>query len=251
MNPVQTASVSQLGRLRERMLATAYSNADFWTQRTAFLTDQAVAALGRLDPEVAEALAGSLLTREAPITDTEILTAASDAGVDTSTWASRRETIRAYSRDADSLPAESGPGVAAERVWASLYHHHPRIAAALAILLRDLPPTWEEDLFTRPAPAPITDRAGSVSCGPEIAPCAPHDPEDCEACIEAGEPCRYHAGFAAGQDYQAALITTALTDPLAAEQLHDRHAAVETAKTCRAVTLPARHTPAPFPVAAS
>ncbi|MFB8137458.1 hypothetical protein [Streptomyces mirabilis] len=33
---------TQLARLRTRMLATAYSNADFWTQRTAFLTDQAV-----------------------------------------------------------------------------------------------------------------------------------------------------------------------------------------------------------------
>ncbi|MGW2612274.1 hypothetical protein ACWC4A_49630 [Streptomyces mirabilis] len=38
---------TQLARLRTRMLATAYSNADFWTQRTAFLTDQAVAALAR------------------------------------------------------------------------------------------------------------------------------------------------------------------------------------------------------------
>ncbi|MFI0020327.1 hypothetical protein [Streptomyces griseus] len=230
MNPVQTASVSQLGRLRERMLATAYTNADYWTRHIAFLTDQAVAALAHRDPEAAEALAGSLLAREEPLYDAEILTAASDAGIDTSTWAARREAVQTYSRDADSVPPQTGPAVAADRVWASLYHHYPQIAAALVVLLRDLPPTWDQDLFTKLSLLPATDPVGSEVCGPEIAPYDPHDPENCEACIEAGEPCRHHGGFAAGQDYQTALIMTALTDPLAAEQLHDRHAAVETAK---------------------
>jgi hypothetical protein len=42
------------------MLATAYSNADIWRQRTAFLTDQAVAVLARRDPAAAETLAASL-----------------------------------------------------------------------------------------------------------------------------------------------------------------------------------------------
>lgn len=52
-----TNGTTQLTRLRTRMLAAAYSNTDFWVQRTAFVTDQAVAALARLDPTTAEALA--------------------------------------------------------------------------------------------------------------------------------------------------------------------------------------------------
>ncbi|MET7355887.1 hypothetical protein [Streptomyces mirabilis] len=63
------------------MLATAYSNADIWTQRTALLTDQAVAVLARRDP-AAEALAASLLAPEI-LHDTQILGAAVEAGIDT------------------------------------------------------------------------------------------------------------------------------------------------------------------------
>ncbi|MCX5063758.1 hypothetical protein OG895_43485 [Streptomyces sp. NBC_00201] len=55
-------NTTHLTRLRTRMLATAYSNADFWARRWAFLTDQAVGTLARRDPAAAEALAASLLT---------------------------------------------------------------------------------------------------------------------------------------------------------------------------------------------
>ncbi|MGP4051225.1 hypothetical protein [Streptomyces sp. 2A115] len=45
-----------LARLRARMLATAFSNADLWTRRSAFLTDQAVAGLAPCDRGAAETL---------------------------------------------------------------------------------------------------------------------------------------------------------------------------------------------------
>jgi hypothetical protein len=64
------------------MPATAYSNADIWRQRTAFLTDQAVAVLARRDPAAAETLAASLLAPEI-LHDTQILGAAVEAGIDT------------------------------------------------------------------------------------------------------------------------------------------------------------------------
>ncbi|GHD79602.1 hypothetical protein GCM10010317_100470 [Streptomyces mirabilis] len=138
---------TQLARLRTRMLATAYSNADFWTQRTAFLTDQAVAALARRDPAAAEDLAASLLA-PAILHDTQILGAAVEAGIDTSAWEKRREKTRTYTRDAYELPPQFDPATEAKRIWASLYDHYPQIAAALVVLLREMPSTWHEDLFT-------------------------------------------------------------------------------------------------------
>lgn len=45
-----TDTTTPLTRLRTRLLAAAYTNADFWTRRTALLTDQALAALARRWP---------------------------------------------------------------------------------------------------------------------------------------------------------------------------------------------------------
>ncbi|GAA2767523.1 hypothetical protein GCM10010103_65650 [Streptomyces paradoxus] len=99
-----TDTTTNLTRLRARMLATAFSNADIWTRSSAFLTDQAVAALARCDRAAAEALAASLLAPEF-LHDTQVLGAAVEAGIDTSTWEERRENIRAYAREAYELPA--------------------------------------------------------------------------------------------------------------------------------------------------
>ncbi|MEU1457732.1 hypothetical protein [Streptomyces avermitilis] len=106
---------TQLARLRTRMLATAYSNADIWTQRTAFLTDQAGAVLARRDPAAAEALAASLLAPEI-LHDTQILGAAVEAGIDTSAWEERREKTRTYTRDAYELPPQFDPATEAKRI---------------------------------------------------------------------------------------------------------------------------------------
>ncbi|MEU2739378.1 hypothetical protein ABZ656_29425 [Streptomyces sp. NPDC007095] len=230
-----TDNTTQLTRLRTRMLATAYSNADNWTQRTAFLTDQAVAALARRDPAAAEALAASLLAPEI-LHDTQILGAAVEAGIDTSTWEERREKTRTYAREAYELPPQFDPATEAKRIWASLYDHYPQIAAALAVSLREMPPTWHEDLFTSSPHSPAaTLRTVLELPGPETAPYDALDWEDCPACAEAQDQCRYHRGVFAGIEYQRALITTAMTDHTAIDQLMQRHAELE-ASTARAAT---------------
>jgi hypothetical protein len=223
---------TQLTRLRTRMLATAYSNADFWARRWAYFTDQAVGALARRDPAAAEALAAALLAPEI-VHDTHILGAAVEAGIDTSTWQERREKIRTYAREAHELPPQFDPDTEAERIWSSLYEHHRPTAAALALFLRSLPPTWHEDLFTRSPDSPADRRQASELPGPETAPYDPLDWEDCPACSEAQDQCRYHAGVFAGMEYQRALIQTALSDHTAIDQLEQRHIELE-ASTARA-----------------
>ena len=154
-----TDSTTQLTRLRARMLATAYSNADIWTQRTAFLTDQAVAALARRDPAAAEALAASLLTPEFH-RDPQILGAAIEAGIDTSGWEERREKTRTYAREAYELTPRFDPETEATRIWASLYDHYPQIAAALAAFLaRCRPPGARTCSPAAPAPPSPTRRS--------------------------------------------------------------------------------------------
>ncbi|MEU9471295.1 hypothetical protein AB0D78_32665 [Streptomyces avermitilis] len=221
-----TDSTTHLTRLRTRMLATAYSNADHWTQHTAFLTDQAMAALARRAPDAAEDLAASLLAPEI-LHDIQILGAAVEAGIDTSTWEERREKIRTYARDAHELPPKPDPATEAKRIWASLYDNYPQIAAALALFLHEMPPTWHEDLFTISPHSPAARRTASELPGPETAPYDPLDWEDCPACAEAQDQCRYHRGVFAGMEYQRPLIQTASTDHTAIDQLQQRHAELE------------------------
>lgn len=154
-----TDTTTHLTRLRTRLLAAAYANADFWTRRTALLTDQSLAALARRDPTAAEDLAARQLAPEF-LHDTQILGAAIDAGIDTGHWEERREKIRADAREASELAPQSDPATEAKRIWAPLYDHYPTIAAALIDFLTDLPPTWREDLFTRSSlsPAPPARR---------------------------------------------------------------------------------------------
>ncbi|MBZ6295820.1 hypothetical protein KVH30_34950 [Streptomyces olivaceus] len=54
------------------------------------------------------------------------------------------------------------------------------------------------------------------------------DWEDCPACAEAQDQCRYHRGFAAGMEYQRDLIITVLTDHAAIDQLQQRHGELKT-----------------------
>ncbi|MDQ1022440.1 hypothetical protein QF035_000022 [Streptomyces umbrinus] len=222
-----TDSTTQLTRLRARMLATAYSNADIWTRRSAFLTDQAVAALARCDRAAAETLAAQLLAPEF-LSDPQILGAAIEAGIDTNGWEERREKTRTYTREAHELAPRFDPETEATRIWSSLYDHYPQIAAALAAFLSEMPPTWREDLFTNSSPySPAVHRQVSERPGPETAPYDALGWEDCPACAEAQDQCRYHAGFFAGMEYQRDLIQTALTDHTAIDHLQQRHTELE------------------------
>ena len=221
---------THLTRLRTRLLGAAYANADFWTQRTALLTDQALAALADRDPAAAEDLARHQTDPDF-LTDTRVLDAAVQAGIDTSCWKERRDTIRDYAREADWPTTGTDPDTEAKRLWASLYTNYPAIAQALAASLTGLPPTWREDLFTRtylfPAPnGPATPQYP----GPETAP-YDDDWEDCPACTEAQDSCRYHSGVSAGMEYQADLIKTLLTDHQATEYVQQRHSELEARPT--------------------
>ncbi|MER5719668.1 hypothetical protein [Streptomyces sp. NPDC002132] len=222
-----TDTTTHLTRLRTRLLAAAYANADFWTRRTALLTDQALAALARRDPTAAEDLAARQLAPEF-LHDTQILGAAVEAGIDTSHWEERRDKIRAYSREAFELPGQFDPATEAKRIWASLYDHYPTIASALIDFLTDLPPTWREDLFTRSSLSPAPTRPATPELpGPETAPYDDQSWEDCEACAEAQDSCRYHQGVYVGMAYQADLIKTLLADGAATEYVQQRHAELE------------------------
>lgn len=239
-NPAPHTTTPHLTRLRTRMLATAYANADFWTRRNALMVDQAVAVLARLDPTVAENLARSVDFLECQ-SDTRILGAAVEAGIDTTGWEERREKTRAYS-EGTPICAGFDPDGEAKRIWGSLYSHYPQIAQALAELLLDLPDTWRQDLFTRGLPSPLPQQRPEQP-GPET---APYDTcwEDCEACTEAQGLCRYHRGVQDGIEYQLDLIRTVLTDPIAAEQLEERHA--ELARTAPDTTAAAGDDDAAF-----
>ncbi|MFK4103228.1 hypothetical protein ACI2L1_24730 [Streptomyces sp. NPDC019531] len=222
-----TDTTTRLTHLRTRLLGAAYANADFWTQRSALLTDQALAALADRDLAAAEDLAHRQMDPDF-LNDTRVMGAAIQAGIDTSHWEERREKIRDYAREADWLNAASDPDTEAKRLWSSLYDHYPAIAQALAAFLTELPPTWREDLFTRTYlfPAPNGPARPQLP-GPETAPYDDMNWEDCPACAEAQDQCRYHRGVVAGMEYQRDLITTALTDHAAIDQLQQRHTELE------------------------
>lgn len=92
----------------------------------------------------------------------------------------------------------------AARVWAELMRHHPALAAALAVHLRQMPDDWPLRLFGAGRPDAALDLPPTPPGRlPEIAPVDPDaSMEDCPACgerIEADLPaCRYHAGWNAG-----------------------------------------------------
>ncbi|MER6273904.1 hypothetical protein [Streptomyces sp900105755] len=216
-----TDTVSRLTRLRTRLLGAAYANADMWTQRSALLTDQALAALADRDSAAAEDLAHRQMDPNF-LNDTRILGAAVQAGIDTGHWEERREKVRAYSREADWMPAVADPDTEAKRLWASLYNHYPAIAQALATHLAGLPPTWQQDLFTRTYLFPgLTRPAIPQLPGPETAPYDDQSWEDCAACTEAQDSCSFHKSVYTGMAYQGDLIKTLLADHQTTEYTSD------------------------------
>ncbi|MFF3505415.1 hypothetical protein [Streptomyces sp. NPDC003247] len=231
-----TDTTTALTRLRTRLLSAAYANADFWTQRTALLTDQALAALADRDPAAAEDLAHRQMDPDF-LNDTRVLSAAIQAGIDTSHWKERRDKMRDYAREADWLNTRTDPDTEAKRLWASLYDHYPVIAQALAAFLTGLPPTWREDLFTRTYlfPDPNGPAAPQLP-GPETAPYDEQSWEDCLACAEAQDSCRFHKGVSVGMHYQTDLIKTLLSDGQATEYVQQRHAELETSAAQPATT---------------
>lgn len=218
-----------LPRLRRQLLSTAYGNTDYRYQRLASLASQALAQLDRHSTPGAEQLADRFLRPDyIGLTEDQAITEAAAAGIDTSGWEERREHVRSYARGAHSVTPDSAPSAAARRLWASLFEHYPATAAALAEYLTGLPPTWRIDLFQTDdltqVPAEPRDRAGA---GPETAPYNGRDWEDCSACSEANDLCRYHAGFLAGEQHTRDLLAVLATDSIALDQLRERHDEIE------------------------
>lgn len=219
-----TSPSQSLLRLRRQLLSTAYGNTDHRYQLLASLADQALARLDRHSPTGADQLADSYLRPECiGITEEQTLMDADALGIDTSGWVERRDRIRSYAREAQAIP-DGTQTDDAQRMWAALFEHTPAVAAALADHLTGLPPTWRQDLFQ-------TDDLGQIPAephqrgnnGPEIAPYNSTDWEDCSACAEAQDLCRYHSGFLAGEQYLRGLLATLATDSIALEQLQDRN----------------------------
>ncbi|MEU2855560.1 hypothetical protein [Streptomyces syringium] len=225
MNALATTA---LVRMRSRLLSAAYGNTDVRYQLLASWTDRALAALARHSTDEAEQLAARFLEPNYIGIEDQALKEAAAAGIDTAGWEQKRARIHSYAQRAYALATDSEPATEAKRIWASLYDHYPSVAAALADYLTGLPPTWRQDLFqtddtTRvPAATSHTDDAP----GPETAPYGT-DWEDYAARSEGQDFCRYHAGFHAGEQYIRELQATLATDPIALDQLQERHLGIE------------------------
>lgn len=94
---------------------------------------------------------------------------------------------------------------AARTLWEHLVQWQPATAADLAIHLRAMPDDWPLRLFDvgRPDAALALPPGAEGEQYPDRAPeIAPYDDissfEDCPACGEAGDNCRFHTGHAAG-----------------------------------------------------
>lgn len=105
----------------------------------------------------------------------------------------------------------------AAELWDQLVTYQPATAAALTEKLRALPEDWPLRVFG-------VGRAGAALALAPAAPAAPEVPpwsddwENCPACGEDGDLCRWHAGWAGGQAVEHAavfqpMVKAVRTDP--------------------------------------
>lgn len=93
------------------------------------------------------------------------------------------------------------PMTAAASLWQQLVDYQPATAAALLRELRAMPDDWPLRLFgvgRADAALDLPPAAhGEVfdDRPPEVPPYAEHDFDDCPACIESGNNCRFHEGY--------------------------------------------------------
>ncbi|MFD3516276.1 hypothetical protein [Streptomyces sp. NPDC058657] len=101
--------------------------------------------------------------------------------------------------------AVTDPMKYAYSLWVQLKRHQPAVAAALAVQLEAVGAEWPQREFfgTRSIPLLLASRpniAPEYDVLPEIAPFYADDPEECEACLEVGDQCRWHRGYGTGHD---------------------------------------------------
>ncbi|MFD8415478.1 hypothetical protein ACFV2Q_27570 [Streptomyces sp. NPDC059650] len=90
------------------------------------------------------------------------------------------------------------PVLAAENLWRRLVEHQPAVAAALGLRVRELPQDWpQRELGVFRPEAAFRLEPSEQHQRVEIEP-YDTDWENCGACSEASDPCRYHTGFETG-----------------------------------------------------
>ncbi|MGW2113730.1 hypothetical protein [Streptomyces zhihengii] len=89
-------------------------------------------------------------------------------------------------------------------VWQDLCDYQPGAAAALTIQLKHMPDDWPLRVFgvgradAAVALPPAAHGEVFDDMRPEIPPYSEHSFDECPACIETDDNCRYHKGYAAG-----------------------------------------------------
>jgi hypothetical protein len=220
-----TAATAALTAVRRGLLRIAYLTPDVQTARIAALADQALTLLAVADDAAAEALAtrarSGPLGWRLPETDQRTLAQAEALGEDTSTWPERRAAVRVqFSYGIGGGDDVFSPAGRAQALWAGLLAHHPQAAAALAHQLRALPEPWAADLFGVTDTDEIHGPATGDVPAPEAAPFNV-DCEDCEACVEHGDLCRFHRGVDDAWTYQRQLLTLLADDADARQAVAD------------------------------
>jgi hypothetical protein len=213
-DPTGIHMTDELHRLRARSLRAAYCN-----PRRAYellLIDTLLAALADHAPQRAEQIVTDFRHPSYPTPD-DVLHQARDIGLDTTDWPRLAADLNQLT---DACAPD--PHGAAQRLWNALLENQPAIAAALAQTLRELPNDWLYLLF-RVRDTQHLPPADWPEPAPETAPWST-DPEDCAACSEVQDMCRYHEGFTAGHRHMVSLLTTLVTDDFALDTLAERHA---------------------------
>ncbi|MER6723334.1 hypothetical protein [Streptomyces halstedii] len=88
----------------------------------------------------------------------------------------------------------------ADALWRALTEQEPGVAAALAMQLRDLPEDWAPRVLGVARPHAALELPATARVPMEIEPFNAASWEDCAACAELEDLCRYHEGYAAGYE---------------------------------------------------
>lgn len=206
--------------LRHRLLRTAFLNTHWPVRSMALVTDTVLATLADVDQDVAEQLV-QRLAHDSQLHEATVLERARAAGApDLDEWEQRARQLQLYDRSPEDVPADTTDGIA-QRLWAGLRTYLPAVAAALAQYLRAMPEDALLHLFAVKDAAdcqPLPDGYRP----PETAPYG--SGEDCEACSEIDNQCRFHQGWEAGEAYARSLLATLATDKTAQNEVLERMA---------------------------
>jgi hypothetical protein len=210
-------------RARHQALRVAYLSRTWPAPYDALLLDHLLVAFADTDPGAADTCAAQLLAQPLPELGSpdSILERARAAGApDVDTWPERARQPRRYDRRPEEC-VRGGAQQEAERLWAGLRTHLPQIAEAFAGYVRALPDDWREYLLATRAREQAAPAPAAEGYLPAETAAVEHT-EDCPACGEVQDMCRYHRGWEQGLADARKLLGTAATDPSTHNDLLDR-----------------------------